>query len=264
MDYLQINKQLWNDKTDFHFQSEFYAVDAFLKGQDALNSIELDLLGDIKDKKILHLQCHFGMDTISLSRHGAEATGVDFSEKAIEKARHLQSTLGTNTRFIQSDIYSLHELLDEQFDIVYTSYGVIGWLPDMDLWANTIRHFLKPGGSFIMVEFHPVVWMFSNDFQKIEYHYSDSQPIIEETQGTYANPQAEIQGKSVSWNHGLAKVLNALIQTGLSIRHFQEWDYSPYDCFDNTIEIEKGKFQIKGLEQKIPMLYSVVAQKSHH
>ena len=147
MDYIAINKKLWDEKTEHHFQSDFYDVGSFLKGKDSLNTIELELLGELKGKKILHLQCHFGQDTISLARHGAEATGVDLSDKAIEKARELNDKLGTGARFIQSDVYQLHEVLNEQFDIVFTSYGVIGWLPDMTKWAEVIHRFLKPGGK---------------------------------------------------------------------------------------------------------------------
>ncbi len=261
MDYIDINKKLWNQKTEIHYNSDFYDVDSFIKGKDSLNSIEIGLLGEIEGKKILHLQCHFGQDTISLARHGALPTGIDFSENAIEKAKILNESLRTNAKFIQSDIYKLPEILDEKFDIVYTSYGVIGWLPDMNNWAKIIDHFLKPKGEFIMVEFHPIVWMFSNDFKKIEYKYMDSSPIIEELVGTYTDRNAEIKEESVCWNHGLSTVINSIIKTGLKITDFKEYNYSPYDCFENTVKIDDRKFKIKGLEDKIPMIYSLKAEK---
>ncbi|MCF8359211.1 MAG: class I SAM-dependent methyltransferase [Prolixibacteraceae bacterium] len=260
MDYSEINRQLWNAKTDIHFNSEFYNVDYFLKGKSSLNPIELELLGDVGGKSILHLQCHFGLDTLSLAREGARVTGVDLSDRSIEKANELAKEAKLKARFIRSNIYKLPEVMDEKFDIVFTSYGVIGWLPDMERWAQTIARFLKPGGRFVMVEFHPVVWMFSYDFKTIEFSYSSNEPIIEELEGTYTNRDAEIKQKSVSWNHGLSKVINALINSGLTIEQFNEHDFSPYNCFQNTVETEKGKFQIKGLEGKIPMLYSVKAQ----
>ena len=261
LNYLDINKKLWNKKTEIHYDSEFYDIDSFIKGKDSLNPIEIELLRDIKGKKILHLQCHFGQDTISLSRYGALATGVDFSENAIKKAKELNEQLGTNAKFIQSDIYKLPEILDEKFDIVFTSYGVIGWLPDMEKWAKIIAHFLKPKGKFIMVEFHPIVWMFSYDFKKVEFNYMDSNPIIEELEGTYTDRKAEIKEKSVSWNHGLSTVINSLIKAGLKITDFKEYNYSPYDCFENTVKIDDQKFKIIGLEDKIPMIYSVKAEK---
>ena len=261
MDYIDINKNLWNRKTEIHYDSEFYDVDSFIKGKDSLNQTELELLGDIDGKKILHLQCHFGLDTISLSRRGALATGVDFSEKAIEKAKQLNESLGTRTRFIQSDIYKLPEVLDEEFDIVFTSYGVIGWLPDMKRWAKIVSRFLKPGGNFILVEFHPVVWMFSYDFKQIEFNYMDSNPIIEELEGTYTDRNAQIKEKSVTWNHGLANVLDSIVKAGLTIEDFKEYNHSPYNCFENTIKVDERMFQIKGLENKIPMTFSLLANK---
>nr|WP_319509742.1 class I SAM-dependent methyltransferase [uncultured Draconibacterium sp.] len=262
MDYININKKLWNAKTDIHYQSDFYAVDDFLKGKDSLNPIELELLGNIEGKNILHLQCHFGQDTISLARHGAKVTGVDFSEKAIEKARQLNEQLGTDARFIQSDVYKLPEILDEKFDIVYTSYGVIGWLPDMKKWAALIEHFLKPGGQLVFVEFHPIVWMFSYDFKRVEFDYMESEAIVEELEGTYTNKDAAIKEKSVCWNHGLSTVIDSLIKAGLTLTDFREYNYSPYDCLDNLIEVEKGKYKVKGLENKFPLVYSLVAVKS--
>lgn len=260
LNYIDINKNLWNKKTEHHYNSEFYDVPAFIKGKESLNPIDLELLGNIKGKTILHLQCHFGQDTISLARHGAIVTGVDFSEKAIEKAKELNETVGTNATFITSDIYKLPEILDETFDIIYTSYGVIGWLPNMKAWANIIHHFLKPKGEFIMIEFHPVVWMFSYDFKTIEYDYMGGKPIIEELQGTYTDQNANIKEASVSWNHGLSTVINAIIKTGLNITDFKEYNYSPYNCFENTVKIDERQFKIKGLEDKIPMVYSLKAK----
>ncbi len=261
MDYIEINKKLWDRKTEIHYSSDFYDVKAFLKGKDALNTIELELLGDLTGKKILHLQCHFGLDTLSLARHGAIPTGVDFSEKAISRANQLKDTLDVHARFIQSDIYQLKDVHHETYDVVFTSYGVLGWLPDMNTWAETVAHFLEPGGRLVLVEFHPVVWMFSYDFKQIEFNYMDSEPIIEELEGTYTDRGANIKEQSVSWNHGLAQVMNALIKAGLSPEDFQEYNYSPYDCFENTIKISDRKYQIKGLEEKIPMLFSIKAVK---
>jgi SAM-dependent methyltransferase len=247
MNYIEINRKLWNDKTDVNFKSDFYDVDSFLAGTSSLKPIELDLLGDIHGKSILHLQCHFGMDTISLSRLGAHVVGVDFSDNSIEKAKALALKARTKTEFIQSDIYELEEELHDEFDIVFTSYGVLGWLPDMDKWAKIVGRFLKPGGRFVMVEFHPVVWMFSDDFSKIEYDYFNTGPLIEEIQG--------------SWNHGLSEVIGSLINNGLRIALFEEYDYSPYDCFERTVEIEKGKYQIQDFEKKLPMIYAIQATK---
>ena len=260
-DYIKTNKQTWNNKTAIHIESEFYNNKSFLEGKSTLNSIELLLLGDVKDKKILHLQCHFGQDTMTFSRLGAKATGIDFSDKAIEKARAFSEKLNLDTTFICCDIYDIPNHLDENFDIVFTSYGTIGWLPDIDKWAAVVSHFLKPKGRFIMADFHPVIWMFDNDFKKIFYSYFNIESIIEFESGTYADKNSKIETKTITWNHPTSEVLNALIQSGLEINSFNEYDYSPYNCFNQTEEFEKGKFRIKHLGNKIPIVFSIEATK---
>jgi len=259
--YLEINKNSWNARVEPHFKSDFYFVDEFLNGRTSLNSIELDLLGDIKDKTILHLQCHFGQDSISMSRLGGKVTGIDLSDKAIETARSLTKQCGTDTKFICSDVYDLPNVLNEKFDIVYTSYGTIGWLPDLEKWASVIEHFLKPDGKFIMAEFHPVVWMYDDNFDKISYHYFNEKPIVETSEGTYADFSADLVLDYVSWNHPLSDILQNLINKSLVIEKFQEFDWSPYPCFKHAEEFEKGKWRITKLGNKIPMVYALRAQK---
>lgn len=259
--YIEINKKTWNNKTEVHINSEFYDNESFLKGKSTLNDIELELLGAISGKKILHLQCHFGQDTMNFSRMGAIATGIDLSDKAIEKAREFTAKLGLDTKFLCCDLYDLPNHLNEQFDIVFTSYGTIGWLPDLDKWAKVISQFLKPNGKFVFAEFHPVVWMFDNDFKEIYYDYFNVAPIIEDESGTYADRYANIEAKTITWNHPTSEVLNALIQNGLEINCFNEYDYSPYNCFQETEEFEPNKFRIKHLKNKIPMVFSIKATK---
>lgn len=260
-DYISNNKQIWNDKTDVHIASEFYDMANFLNGKSTLNTIELDLLGDVKGKRILHLQCHFGQDTITLSRMGAQVTGVDLSDKAIARAIEFAAHLNLDTTFVCCDIYEAPEYIDDKFDIVFTSYGTIGWLPDLEKWARVIAHFLKPEGKLIMADFHPVVWMFDNDFEAISYSYFNIEPIIEEEVGTYADKDAALAAKTISWNHPISEILNALITNGLEINCFNEYDYSPYNCFNETEEYEPKKFRIKTFGNKIPMVYALQASK---
>ncbi|MES2389551.1 MAG: class I SAM-dependent methyltransferase [Bacteroidota bacterium] len=257
--YLAVNQTFWNNKTKFHADSAFYDVAGFLAGATSLNPVELGLLGDLSGKKLLHLQCHFGQDTISLARLGAEATGVDLSDTAIKLAGELAEKTGTDAKFICSDIYELPNVLNEKFDIVFTSYGTIGWLPDMDKWAAVIAKFLNPGGKFIFVDFHPVVWMFDYNFREVGYSYFNTGPIIETESGTYADRDAPITQESVSWNHSMGEVITGLIHAGLEITSLGEYNWSPYNCFNETEEYEPKKFRIKHLENKIPMVYSIVA-----
>lgn len=259
--YLAINRHSWNTKTDTHITSDFYDVAGFLKGKSSLNDIELTLLGDLKGKSVLHLQCHFGQDSISLNRLGAAVTAVDFSDVAIHHARQLAKEANAVVNFICSDVYTLPEHLDEQFEIVFTSYGVIGWLPDLNKWGQVISTFLKPGGKLVFAEFHPFVWMYDSNFEKITYSYFNSGAIIETETGSYTDRTAEITATTVAWNHSLSEVMNSLIQNGLAIRSFDEYDYSPYNCFNKTIEYAPKKYRIAHLGEKIPMVYAISAYK---
>lgn len=259
--YISVNKHAWNHKTSIHTNSDFYDLPSFKNGKNSLNEIELELLGDIEGKSILHLQCHFGQDTMSLSRLGAKVTGVDFSEDAISYAERLANELGLDTKFVLSDVYDLKNQLAGQFDIVFTSYGVIGWLPDLDKWAEIIQHFLKPGGSFILVEFHPVIWMFDNDFEKVEYSYFKDDPIVETEQGSYADRDNASEFTTITWNHALGEVLSSLLKHGLQIQDFREYDYSPYNCLNNMYESTPGKFIINTFGNKIPMVYALKVGK---
>lgn len=259
--YIAINRQSWNKKTDIHLNSEFYDMDSFRKGNTSLNDIELELLGDLQGKSVLHLQCHFGQDTISLSRLGAKVVGVDLSDNAIDNARKIAAEMQAEATFICCDLYALPGYLDQQFDVVFTSYGTIGWLPDLGKWAQVVSRFLKPGGTFVFVEFHPVVWMFDDNFEQIGYNYFNSGAVVETYEGTYADRDADLQAEYVMWNHSISEVVNSLIRNGLEINLLDEFDYSPYNCFRKTVEIAPKKYRIAHLDNKIPMVYSIRATK---
>jgi 2-polyprenyl-3-methyl-5-hydroxy-6-metoxy-1,4-benzoquinol methylase len=162
------NKPLWNQRTAIHKDSEFYDLAGFRAGANVLTPIELNEIGDVKGKSLLHLQCHFGMDTLNFSRLGAKCTGIDLSDDAIKLAQQINDELKLDAKFVCCNVYDTSEYVKEQFDIVFTSYGVIGWLPDLDKWAKMIAEKLKPDGFFYMAEFHPVVWMFDEEFTHIE------------------------------------------------------------------------------------------------
>ena len=260
-EYFEANKELWNQRTAVHLDSSFYNREGFKKGETVLTPIELRELGEVKGKTLLHLQCHFGMDSLDWARRGARVTGVDLSDKAIQEAQQLNDEMGLDARFVCCNVLDTAAHVPDQFDIVFTSYGTIGWLPDLVPWAQMIAEKLKPGGIFYIAEFHPVVWMFDDDFTRIAYSYENREVIITENQGTYTDRNADIKGKEYSWNHSISEVLNALTGAGLQLKQFNEFMYSPYPCFRNVIEFEPGKWHIKGLEGKIPMLYSLMATR---
>lgn len=256
-DYIAINRNAWNHKTAIHIDSEFYDNEAFLKGKNTLKSIELDMLGDIKGKSVLHLQCHFGQDSISLARMGANVTAVDLSDKAIDKGKEFAQITGAEVNFICCDIYDLPQYLDKQFDIVFTSYGVIGWLPDMEKWAKIVSRYLKQGGRFIFVEFHPLLWIFDDDFTKIEYSYFNTETIVEDMSGSYTDREADITYTTVSWNHNTGEIMNNLIKQGVEIKSFDEYDFSPYNCFKDMVKIKEDKYRIKSVRDKLPMIFAL-------
>jgi len=167
-----------------------------------------------------------------------------------------------NATFHCCDLYDTREFVDDQFDIVFTSFRAIGWLPDLDKWAKVIKQSLKPNGKLIFVEFHPVVWMFDYDFTKIEYGYFKGAAIVENNEGTYADRNAPLSNPEVSWNHHLSEVFISLKNVGLTIDQFEEFDYSPHNCFKNMIEKKPGKFMIEKEQGKIPLMYSLVAFNS--
>jgi 2-polyprenyl-3-methyl-5-hydroxy-6-metoxy-1,4-benzoquinol methylase len=259
--YFKDNESLWNDWASFHPETTFYDMEAFRAGASSLKSIERDALGDVQGKSLLHLQCHFGQDTLSWARMGASVVGVDFSATAIEKARTLNKELGLSAEFVHSNVLELSGKLNRQFDIVYTSYGTIVWLPELETWGKIIADHLKPGGTFYMAEFHPGMYMF--DFEKATYAYSyfnTGTPYTEQANGSYAKPDEGGQRTEHTWSHSLAEVFNALLSQGLQVVDFQEYAYSPYDCFPNMEEIAPGKFQCKAL-RGAPHLFGLKVKK---
>ena len=259
--YFKDNQSLWDDWAGFHPETPFYDMAAFRAGASSLKPIEREALGDVQGKSLLHLQCHFGQDTLSWARLGAEAVGVDFSKTAIEKARALNEELGLSAEFIQANVLQLSGKLNRQFDIVFTSYGTIVWLPKLETWGKVIAEHLKPGGVFYMAEFHPAMHMF--DFESGRYAYSyfnEGKPYSEQATGSYAQRNEGIKRTEHTWSHSLAEIFSALLRQGLRIVDFQEYPYSPYDCFPNMEEIAPGKFQCREL-RGVPHLYAVKVEK---
>lgn len=259
--YISANKDLWNKRVAIHVKSDFYDLASFKSGKTSLNDIELNAVGDVKGKSLLHLQCHFGMDTLSWAREGAIVTGVDFSAEAINTATGLAKETGLDATFICSDIYDLPHNLDQQFDIVFTSYGVIGWLPDLDKWAAVISNSLKPGGIFFMAEFHPVLWMMDDDFSYLKYSYFNDEVIETVSTGTYGDRYADISGKEYGWNHSFDEILGSMLKYDLRITEFKEFSFSPYNCFNKTVKGADNMYRIQNLENKLPMIYSIKAVK---
>ncbi len=262
-DYFKVNKALWDAKTAHHLNSEFYDNENFKKGKSSLVSFDLDAIGDIvPGKTMLHLQCHFGQDSMSWARMGAKVTGVDFSTEAIRTARELNDELGLDVKFIESNVYDLEDHLEEQFDIVYCSYGVTCWLPDLVKWAKIIDTYLKPGGTFYIAEFHPTFYMFDWDNGKLAYNYFNRGHYIEEEEGTYADENANIKKKEYFWTHSLMEIINPLLQEGLQIKEFKEYPYCHFKISSTMKQIAPGQFKWDLSDIELPHIYSLTMKKS--
>lgn len=263
MNSFEYNRESWNELTTLHAKSSFYDIDSFRKGKTSLNPIEIKELGDVKGKKILHLQCHFGMDTLSLARQGAEVTGVDISDSSIEKATALSAELKIPAKFIRSNVYEIEQVLSETFDIVFTSYGAINWLDDLDKWAKLIKRYLKPNGVFYMVEFHPFIYTLNGN-SEISESYFKTHALETAVEKSYTD-KSEVSNKKlkhIEWHHSLSEVLNSLITNGLKIEFLNEFPYQVYNCFPNLTENQEGNWVSKKYGDKIPHMYSVKAKKT--
>lgn len=256
MKHLETNKNSWNQRVETHFNSKLYDVPGFLAGKTSLNDIELAGLTNIKGQSLLHLQCHFGLDTLSWARMGAQVTGVDISDAAIDKAKQLKKQCNLAAKFVAADVYSFGEQSTVQYDIVYTSYGAICWLPDINLWAQVVAERLKPGGRFFMAEFHPMIDLIAG-FS----YFHKSEPDVE-AEDTYTENCDGTKHEFAVWTHTLGDVISALIKAGLHIASLHEYDYSPYNCFTGMLEKQPGKFYLEHENNHVPMIYSIAAVKA--
>ncbi|MGH2452559.1 MAG: class I SAM-dependent methyltransferase [bacterium] len=264
--YTEANRADWNERVPIHVRSAFYDVEAFKAGRSTLNLIERGEVGDVSGRSLLHLQCHFGLDTLSWARLGARATGVDFSEKAIALARTLSDELGISAAFICADIYDLPQHLKETFDLVYTSRGVLCWLPDMPRWAEIVARFLRPGGTFYLFEDHPFAGVFENERDttdlKLAYGYFHRpDPLRFEPGGSYADPTATLTTPTYEWQHSLADVLNALTGAGLRVEFLHEFPICSWSRFPFMERSEDGWWRLPERFPPLPLTFSLKALK---
>jgi 2-polyprenyl-3-methyl-5-hydroxy-6-metoxy-1,4-benzoquinol methylase len=261
--YYETNRRRWDELVDIHAKSDEYDLEGFLAGKNSLHGVEVEALGDVEGKSLLHLQCHFGLDTLSWARLGARVTGVDFSESAIELARRIAARIGVEAEFICSNVYDLPEVHEGEYDVVFTSYGVLCWLQDLQEWGRIISHYLKQGGVFLLVESHPFMWMFDDESEGLELKYSywhSDEPQSWETEGTYADEDAKVTNKKTyEWQHTVGDILNSLIEAGLTIREIGEYPHLPWRYVQKAVKVDERYWRIPG--DPLPQLWSVKAVK---
>jgi len=266
--YTDANRNRWDETVDIHLKSDFYRIDTLLNGGHVLDELILGELGDISGLSLLHLQCHIGFDTLSLARLGANVTGVDFSPKAIEAAKSLADKINVPAHFVESQLYDAPAKINEKFDRVFTSWGVLHWLPDMTRWAQTVAHFLKPGGKLYLAEGHPVLWMMEEDPNEpgrleIAYPYFQNQdPLRFEEPGDYADPDATLKNSTAyEWNHGLGTVVTALIKAGLKLDFLHEHDRLIWRGLPMLEPVDDRFFKMPENRPAIPLAFSLSATK---
>jgi SAM-dependent methyltransferase len=267
---LKVNQVLWDAWTPINAESEFYDVSSFRTGERAirLSDYEREEIGPVDGKSLLHLQCHIGLDTLSWARLGAKVTGADFSEKSIEQARALSAEVDIPAEFVVSDIYDLPDNLKGEFDVVYTSRGVLGWLPDVERWARVAAHFVKPGGIFYITEIHPVLLVMKDTDVKpgetrLHYPYwTHEKPLVFETYGSYANREAYAEPlPEHAWDHSLGEIVTALIAAGLQIEFLHEFDFVDWGM-DMLVEGEDGRWRLPpDAGGELPLMFSIRATR---
>ena len=268
--YFDANKELWDEFARLHYEteSEEYSVKSFLEGNTTLKSYELKEMGNVKGKSLLHLQCHFGLDTLSWAREGAIVTGIDISREGIRLAKLLAAQAKLEANFIESNLYNLPKILSEKFDIVYTSIGVLCWLNDLKEWGKIIANFLKTGGYFYLAEIHPFSLVFDNETKDIKdlqifYNYFyDPKPMEFIADGSYASVGIKIEPKKeYEWTHSMSDIINSLIDAGLRIEFLNEYPFTVWRQFSFAKRDPDGFYRLKNQKAEIPLLFTLKATR---
>jgi SAM-dependent methyltransferase len=271
-EYLKANLASWDEVVDLHVASELYDVEGFKAGRISLSALELEELGPLvhQGTRLLHLQCHFGLDTLSWARQGATVTGIDFSGESIVRARALADEVGLTARatFVQSDVESLPDRLAGSFDVVYASWGALIWLGDLERWADVVAHFLEPGGTMYVAEFHPYVFVLAEDSTpeslRISYPYfMYGRPLRWDEPGDYADPSAATTHTvTYEWNHGFAEIIDPLLRRGLRLEFLHEFPFTiPGLPFPFLEKGEDGLLRVKGHHEDVPLSFTLKMTK---
>ncbi len=247
-DWRALNRANWDERVAIHRAVPFHALDRIRAGA-RLNAIEEAELGPVAGLRVLHLQCHFGHDSLVLASRGANVTGLDFSPPAIAAAQENALALGLPARFVLSDLYAARKAIDAPaaFDLVYITWGTIIWLPDLVEWARIIAHFLRPGGRLYFAEIHPTARVFDDDAPGVAGRpgwfapYFADQPLVLDDSRDYADPAARLtQVRTVQFMHPLAAILGSLMQAGLRLDWLHEHPRLTWQAFAQLREDAEG------------------------
>jgi len=261
---MTVNRAWWDESVPHHVAARSYNVPAFLRGATTLRPLEVRAMGPVRGKSLLHLQCHFGLDTLSWARRGAVVTGVDFSLPAVKAARRLARRAKISAKFLQSNVYEVPESLGTRFDIVYTGKGAISWLPDITRWAKVVARSLKPGGKFLLIEDHPISEVFSNEPTTTQletaYPYFGGRPVREESEGTYATAAKMRHRVTYGWIHPISEIVSSLVVNGLEIEAVREYPYTFWRRFPFLTEDAQHWWHFPDRDGMIPLMWTVRAR----
>jgi SAM-dependent methyltransferase len=267
-EHFTANRKNWDERAGIHLRDEtqFYAVENVLGGEDKLNAIEAAEIGEVAGLRIAHLQCHFGLDSICLARRGAKVVGLDFSGEAIAAARKLAGETGSDAQFVEGNVYDARALLKGDFDMVYVTWGAINWLPRLEPWAEAIAALLKPGGFLYLAESHPAVLCFEWIDGKIVPHYDwrtpAEKPIANDLPFTYSGAGDRLTNtRTYEWIHPLADVIGALRAAGLMIDWFHEHTALTWALFPNMERNDDGLYRLPKDFPQLPLAFSLKAVK---
>lgn len=256
----EINRENWNTRTDAHYKHPDYKVKEFLDGTKKLHPLELEEVGDVKGKSLLHLQCHFGIDTLCWARLGAKVTGVDISDRSIELANELKEKSGlSGARFIRSDLFNLPDVLDEEFDIVFTSYGVLWWMSDIKRWSQVVARYVKKGGFFYIADGHPTMNMLDQDKKVFEPYFNQGVERYYD-ESDYCDKDCKIE-QECGWRWTMSDIINSLIEAGLTLEYVHEFPFCCYDHWPNFVKDEDGWYYYPDKKNDVPMTISLKALK---
>ena len=266
----RLNRESWDERVAAHWESQMYRrhADTLRSGGHCIGQELVDLVGGVQGRALVHLQCHMGMETLSWSRLGADAVGLDFSGPAIEKAELLRDELGLDTRFVQANVYDAVEKLGRgKFDVVFVSIGALCWLPDVKRWSQVVSGLLKPGGRLVLNESHPVGDMLDQPEGKSHLEpmnpYFHKDGLVYDCDSTYADTDQKFNAtRSVEWIHPLGEVVTNLIEAGMTIDYLAETADCVWPAYPMMEQTSEDTWEFPGpMRGKVPMMYTLVGHR---